>query len=637
MAAAISLNDPTSERQAFAGRAIVLFVMAMALVGVLVARLVQLQIVDYDTYATRSDENRIQVQPLAPPRGLIKDRNGILLAENRPVSSLRLVVERVEDFDGLLAELRALVDITPEDLEGFQARLERRRRPYEAVTLRDALGENEVARLAVNRHRLPGVEVSTELKRHYPFGSVMAHAVGSVRRVTEEDLQRLDPVNYSATEFVGRRGVERFYETSLHGSVGYQRVETNAHGRILKVLDIEPAKTGQDISLHLDASLQIAATAALGERRGAIVAIEPATGGVLALVSNPGYDPNLFVTGISGDQYSELVNSRQVPLFNRAVNGQYSPGSTFKPVVGLAGISNGVVTWEEEIIDHGWFKLPNQDRIYRDWSWRAGGGGGQGPSDLNRAIYRSSNIYFYDLATRLTIDQLGAFARQFGIGEQLAIDVADASRGLMPDPVWKYGAKGEVWYPGDNVNLGIGQGDLLVTPLQLAIMTTVIANRGRVVRPRLLNLEDGSLPPIEFDPPVPLPDVVGPSPDDWERMVAAMEDVVHRGGREFVDGYGQNGTAWAYIGRNIDYRMAGKSGTAQVVEIKQGEEYDEEELDEYNRKHAWFIAFAPVDDPKIALAVLVENGGGGSSVAGPVAREVIDAFLLPTLDVAARP
>jgi len=634
MASALSLNDPSTERQAFVGRAVVLFVIAVVLIGTLVARLIQLQIVDYETYRTRSDENRIQVQPLAPPRGLIKDRNGELLAENRSVSSLALVVERIGDFNAVLDELSRLVDISEDDLAEYQKRLKRRRRPYEPIALRDALSENEVARLAVNRHRLPGVEVRTELKRHYPFGSVMAHAVGSVRRVTEEDLRRLDPVNYSATDFVGRRGVERFYESSLHGEVGYQRVETNAHGRILQVLDIEPPTTGRDVSLYLDSRLQIAATAALGERRGAIVALDPTTGGVLALVSNPGYDPNLFVSGISGEQYTELVNSRQTPLFNRAVNGQYSPGSTFKPVVGLAGISNGIVNWEDEFEDRGWFKLPNQDRIYRDWSWKPGNSGGQGTVTLRKAIYRSSNVFFYDLASRLSIEQLGAFASQFGIGRQLAVDVADASSGLMPDPIWKRGMKGEVWYPGDNVNLGIGQGDLLVTPLQLATMATVIANRGRVVRPRMLKLEGDLQTPMEFDPPRPLPDVVGPSPDDWERMVDAMEDVVHRGNQVF----GENGTAWAYIGRNFpDYRMAGKSGTAQVVEIKQGEEYDEEELDEYNRKHAWFIAFAPADDPAIALAVLVENGGGGSSVAGPIAREVVESYLLPKMDLAVRP
>lgn len=639
MASALSLNDPGSDRRNFVRRSAVLFAIAMVLIGVLVARLVQLQVIDHDTYQTRSDENRIQVQPLPPPRGLIYDRHGVLLAENRPVSSLALVSERVADEAAVVAELRTLVDIGEEDLANYHKRLKRKRRPYEAVTLREVLSEAESARLAVNRHRLPGVEVRTELKRHYPFGAVMAHAVGSVRRITEDDLRRFDEAdnsNYSATEFIGRRGVERFYERSLHGEVGYQRVEINAHGRILKVLDIEPPKSGQDIRLHLDSRLQIAATAALGERRGSVVAIDPRTGGILALVSNPGYDPNLFVTGISSEQYQSMVNSLQTPLFNRAVNGQYSPGSTFKPVVGLAGLTNGVISWDEEVEDYGWFKLPNQDRIYRDWSWRQGGGGGQGIVNLNRAIYRSSNIFFYDLATRLTIDQIGSFARQFGIGRQLTVDVADASSGLMPDPIWKQGVKGEVWYPGDNVNVGIGQGDVLVTPLQLATMTTVIANRGKVIRPRLLNPDPNGLPPIEFDPPQPLPDVIGPSPDDWERMVNSMEDVIHRGNRGFKDGFGQNGTAWAYIGRDIDYRMAGKSGTAQVVEIKQGEEYDEEQLDEFKRKHAWFIAFAPADDPLIALAVLVENGGGGSSVAAPVAREVIDYYLLPQLDVADR-
>ena len=639
MASALSLNDPGSDRRNFVRRSAVLFAIAMLLIGVLVARLVQLQIIDHDTYQTRSDENRIQVQPLPPPRGLIYDRHGVLLAENRPVSSLALVSERIKDTDALIAELRALVDIGEEDLANYEKRLKRKRRPYEPVTLREVLSEAESARLAVNRHRLPGVEVRTELKRHYPFGAVMAHAVGSVRRINEADLRRFNEaenLNYSATEFIGRRGVERFYERSLHGEVGYQRVEINAHGRILQVLDIEPPKSGQDISLHLDSRLQIAATAALGERRGSIVAIDPRTGGILALVSNPGYDPNLFVTGISSEQYQSMVNSLQTPLFNRAVNGQYSPGSTFKPVIGLAGISNGVISWEEEIEDYGWFKLPNQDRIYRDWSWRQGGGGGQGIVNMNRAIYRSSNIYFYDLATRLSIEQIGSFARQFGIGEQLAVDVADASSGLMPDPIWKQGVKGEVWYPGDNVNVGIGQGDVLVTPLQLATMTTVIANRGKVIRPRLLKPEADRPPPIEFDPPQPLPDVMGPSPDDWERMVNSMEDVIHRGNRGFKDGFGENGTAWAYIGRDIDYMMAGKSGTAQVVEIKQGEEYDEELLDEFKRKHAWFIAFAPADDPLIALAVLVENGGGGSSVAAPVAREVIDYYLLPQLDAPER-
>ncbi|HEY5680279.1 MAG TPA: penicillin-binding protein 2 [Pseudomonadales bacterium] len=621
----LALKDSSSERRSFSARAAVLFALATCLVSVLILRLLQLQVWEYDTYRTRSEENRIQVQPLAPPRGLIFDRNGVLLADNRPVHSLALVRERIADLDALITELGSLVSISEAEIESLRGRLLRRRRPYEPVALKLTLSEEDIAVLAVNRHRLVGVEISTQLVRYYPFGPLLAHAVGSVRRVTEDDLRELDPVRYSATKFVGRRGVERFYERSLHGEVGYQRVETDAHGRIRQVLEINEPAAGQNITLQLDSRLQIAASAALGDRRGAIVALDPRSGGVLALVSHPQYDPNQFVTGMTSAQFRELTSSRDTPLFNRAINGQYAPGSTFKPIVGLAGVASGVTRWADQIDDQGWYQLPGQERIYRDWSWAVDDSGGQGLTNLTRAIYRSSNVYFYDLATRLDIDRIATFAAQFGYGQRTAVDIPDASKGLLPTRVWKKGAKGEIWYPGDNVNIGIGQGDLLATPLQLATVAAVVANRGEFVRPQMLLSSDRPL--LEFDPARPMPRVEGPSAEDWERMVDAMEDVVHRGNR----GVGQNGTAWAYIGRNIPYRMAGKSGTAQVVEIKQGEEYDEEELEEYQRKHAWFIAFAPADDPKIAVSVLVENGGGGSSVAGPVAREVIDAFMLPQL------
>ncbi len=626
MAPDLSIKDRLSEHQAFVSRALAVFTVAVLLVGGLVVRMIQLQVWEHDVYRTRSDENRIQVQPLAPPRGLIYDRNGVLLADNRPVFSLELVRERIDDLTAFIEELNTIVAISEEDISGFYDRLKRRRRPFEPIALKLTLTEDEIARLAVNRHRfIGGVEVKPKLVRYYPDGELYTHAVGSVRRVTEEDLRRLDPVNYSATTFVGKLGVEQFYERSLHGEVGYQRVETDAHGRIRQVLEISPPQAGQNLSLHIDSRLQIAARGALGERRGAIVALDTRSGGILAMVSNPGYDPNLFVTGISNARYQELISSRDTPLFNRAINGQYAPGSTFKPIVALAGLTYDVVTWDEEIDDQGWFKLPNQEREYRDWSWTVDNSGGQGIVNLHRAIYRSSNVFFYDLATRLHIDQLTDFASQFGYGQVMSVDVAGASSGLLPDPIWKRGAKGEVWYPGDNVNMGIGQGDLLVTPLQLATVASVIANRGKWVRPRMLLASDRPL--SEVDPPRSLPRVQGPTADDWEWLIDAMEDVVHRGNK----GYRQNGTAWAYIGRGIGYRMAGKSGTTQVVEIRQGEEYDEEELDEYSRKHAWFIAFAPADDPVIAVSVLVENGGGGSSVAAPIAREVLDAHLLPQL------
>ncbi|MDZ7669583.1 MAG: penicillin-binding protein 2 [Gammaproteobacteria bacterium] len=420
MSSRFAIKDEVRERGTFTARAGLLFLVILALVGGLVLRLVQLQVWEHETYQTRSEQNRIQVQPLPPPRGLIYDRNGELLASNRPISTLTVVKERVRDINALLDELAALVEITPEDVERFRERVARTRRPFEPVALKLNLSEAEVARLAVNRHRLPGVEIATELVRHYPLEGLMTHAVGSVRRVTEDDLRRLDDVRYSATRFIGRHGVERHYERSLHGEVGYQKVETDAHGRVRQVLDINPPVAGQNITVHLDSRLQIAAAAALGERRGAVVALDPRSGGVLAMVSQPDYDPNPFITGISDEQYRSLVTSRDTPMFNRAINGQYSPGSTFKPVVALAGLSQGVTTWDEELMDHGWFRLPGQDRIYRDWSWTAGNAGGQGRVDMHRAIYRSSNVYFYDLATRMDIDALAGFARQFGFGQRLA-------------------------------------------------------------------------------------------------------------------------------------------------------------------------------------------------------------------------
>ncbi len=623
MAESTHLKDSEAERRRFTTRAIALFLMALLGIFGLVARMIQLQVVDYQKYSTRANENRIQMQPLAPPRGLIFDRRGELLADNRPVFTLGLVAEQVGDLEAALRNIAELVDITERDLEAFRKRVARQRRPFEPVPLKFVLSEEEIAGLALNRFRLPGVVVEAQLVRHYPLGPSVAHAVGSVRRVSEDDLQRLDPVNYSATQFVGKLAVERFYERSLHGQVGYQQVEIDARGRIREVLAVQPAVAGHNITLHLDSQLQLAAERALGERRGAVVAIEPQTGGILALVSRPGYDPNLFVTGMSAEQYRQLTTVREKPLFNRALNGRYAPGSTFKPIVGLAGLALGATTWERTIRDTGAFRLPGQRRAYRDWSWKKGNSGGQGIVDLRRAIYRSSNTYFFDLASRMPIDDFAGFVAQFGYGQNTALDLADASPGLLPTPLWKRGAKGEPWYPGDNVNLGVGQGDLLVTPLQLATATSIIANRGKFVRPRMLKSSDREL--LETDPPPELQSIAGVTATDWERMVEAMGDVIHRGNM----GYQQSGTAWAYIGQNAPYRMAGKSGTAQVVGIAQGEEYDEKILDEYQRKHAWFIAFAPADAPKIALAVLVENGGGGSSVAAPVAREVMDAYLLP--------
>ena len=617
MAKRLAIKDTVNEQKLFVNRAIVLSIIMFLLFGLLLARFAALQVLDYQTYQTRSEQNRIHIQSISPPRGLISDTKGELLAGNITVYNLAVITERVDSLNSILQKLKRLVGIDQADIQNFRQRIREKRRPYDPVPLRFRLSEKEIAILAANRYQLKGVEITTDLVRFYPYGPLFAHSVGSVRRINERDLANLDQAKYSATNYVGKVGIEKVYESSLHGSMGIQRVETDAHGRVRQVLDREPSKYGSNLHLYLDVSLQASAVRALKQRRGAIVAIDTETGGRLAMVSKPSYDPNAFITGISSKDFEKISKSLDAPLFNRATNGQYAPGSTFKPIVGLAGIASKLVSWEETVDDRGEFKLPNQDRLYRDWSWTPDNAGGQGIVDLRRAIYRSSNVYFYSMANRIEIDTLGAFARQFGLGQNLAVDIPEATLGLMPGPAWKEKNKKLPWFPGDTVNMGIGQGDILVTPLQMALVASIFANRGRIVRPKMVKSQ--KVTQVESD----LKMVEGLEDADWERMIAAMEDVVHLGNQ----GFRRNGTAWAYIGQNISYRMAGKSGTAQVVEIKQGEEYSEEELEEAEKNHAWFIAFAPVKSPKIAVAVLVENGGGGSSVAGPVARKVLDSYL----------
>lgn len=619
MAEPLALKDHSGESRIFFDRVAVGLAILAVLTLFLVARLVYLQIVQHDVYATLSEKNRIQVRPIPPIRGLIYDRDGELIADNIPSYNLTVTRERVEDLGETLAMLRDVIDISDEDVEAFRKRLERRRRPYQAVPLKFKLSEEEIARVSVNLYALPGVSIEARLVRHYPEGALLAHAVGSVRRINEADARRLDPIKYSGTDHVGKVGVEKFYEPELLGEVGYQRVEINARGRVMKVLDKTPPVPGENLTLHLDTDLQRAASEALGDRRGAVVAIEPATGGIMALVSKPSYDPNLFVTGIDLSTYVALRDSMDTPLFNRALRGQYEPGSTVKPFVGLTGLVTGIINPEYTIEDPGWFRLPHNDRLYRDWNWTPQGTGGHGTVDFEKAIYRSCNVYFYNLAVKLGIDRIHDYLSLFGFGKRTVLDLPEARDGLLPSAEWKRRVRGTPWYPGDTVNIGIGQGDMLVTPLQLATAVTVIANRGEWVEPRMLKAGDA----IERSPVEPMPNVDRVPDHVWELLIESMEKVVHRGNQ----GYGENGTAWYYIGRDIPYRMAGKSGTAQVVGIDQGKEYDEEALDERLRKHAWFIAFAPVEEPKIAVAVLVENGGGGSSVAAPVARQVIDHHL----------
>ncbi|MBS03688.1 MAG: penicillin-binding protein 2 [Gammaproteobacteria bacterium] len=616
----LALKDQTSEAQIYIDR--VSFCFGLLVLGalLLVGRMFYLQIVEHDRYSTLADENRIQVQSIAPVRGLIYDRNGVLIADNVPSKFLTLTTELTRDVTGTLDALRDVIGLNDAEIEAFAKRRARKRRPYDPVPVRYHLSEEEIARIEVNRYRLPGVRVDAQLVRHYPERGLLAHAVGSVRRINEDDLKRIDQVAYSGTDHIGKTGIERFYEPLLLGRVGYRRIETNALGRVMNVLDETKPVPGRNLTLQIDAGLQQAASDALGDRRGVVVAIEPATGGILAMVSKPSYDPNLFVTGIDHETYGALRDSIDVPLFNRVLQGQYEPGSTLKPFLGLIGLAEGTVTEETIVEDPGWFRLRGNQRLYRDWNWTKDGRGGHGDAvNLDRALYRSCNVYFYSLAVKMGIGTIHENLALFGFGRNLSLDLPEGRSGLLLSPDWKRTVRGEQWYPGDTVNIGIGQGDMLVTPLQLASAVTVIANRGRFIPPRLL-LEGADVPEAREQ----VDNVTSISREHWDAVILGMENVIHRGNM----GFGENGTAWAYIGQDIPYRMAGKSGTAQVVGIKQGEEYDEELLDDRQRKHAWFVAFAPVEAPTIALAVLVENGGGGSSVASPVARTVLDHYLL---------
>ncbi|MCV6589507.1 MAG: penicillin-binding protein 2 [Marinobacterium sp.] len=608
------LKDHNQEHRAFTNRAIIAFCIVVLMLGVLVGRMYYLQVEQYERYSSLSDNNRVQLQPVAPTRGLIYDRNGVLLADNRASYSVTLLREEVRDMEGTLEQLTVLLDLTEKEIRRFRKRLRQRRRPYQSVPLRFRLNEKEIALLAVNYHRLPGVRVEAELIRYYPYGSSLVHAIGYVGRINQRELKRVDVQNYSATNYIGKLGVEKFYEGVLHGQVGFQKVETNARGRVMRVLERTDPIPGRDLVLSLDLRLQQISEQLLGERRGAIVAIEPDTGGILALVSTPGYDPNLFVTGISSKNYSELRDSKDLPLFNRAIRGRYPPGSTIKPITALAFIDSGVVTPAFRIFDPGYYQLNKNGRKYRDWKkW------GHGWVNMKSALAQSCDTWFYIVAHKGGGEPMWDYLGQFGFGQVTSYDLPEASSALLPSHDWKKRTRKLPWYPGDSLNLSIGQGYMLATPLQLATATAVIANRGRWVRPQMLQ----SVVNIEENPPVlpkprPLPqDVKLRYPGYWQNIIDGMVEVMH----------GEKGTA-RKVAKDAPYRIAGKTGTAQVVGIKQDEEYDAEKLAEIHRDHALFVAFAPVKKPKIAIAVIVENGGGGSSTAAPLARKVMDAWLL---------
>ncbi|TRX74287.1 penicillin-binding protein 2 [Pseudomonas mangiferae] len=604
----IRLKDHEKDARLVRNRVIVGAVAVLLLTAVLVARLYYLQVIQYEYHSTLSENNRVHVQPVPPTRGLIFDRNGVVIADNRPSFSLTVTRERTGDWEQVLDVIVEVLGLSADDRELFEKRMKQGRRPFEPVPILFELSEEQIARIAVNQFRLPGVEVVAQLVRHYPQGAHFAHSVGYVGRINEKELKELDPINYSGTHHIGKTGIERFYEPELHGQVGYEEVETNARGRVLRVLKRTDPKPGKDIVLTLDIRLQEAAEAALGGRRGAVVAIDPRTGEVLAMVSQPSFDPNLFVTGISFKDYAELRDSLDRPLYNRVLRGLYPPGSTIKPVVAVAGLDAGVITPATRVFDPGFYQLPNYDHKYRNWNRS-----GDGWVNLETALMRSNDTYFYDLAHKMGIDRLHQYLSRFGIGQRVSLDMFEEATGLMPSREWKRITRRQVWYPGETLILGIGQGYMQTTPLQMAQATALVASRGKWIRPHLARTIEGQ-PPVD---PNPMPDIVVRDPSYWDQARNGMEQVMH----------GARGTA-RKVGETAAYRIAGKSGTAQVVAIRQGERYDRSKLQERHRDHALFVGFAPAENPRIAVAVMVENGESGSGVAAPVVKQVMDAWLL---------
>ncbi len=602
----IPIKNHYREIQLLTRRALLASLVMFILLLGLVSRLVYLQIIKHDMYTTLATNNWLDLVPIEPTRGLIYDRNGVLLAENIPVFSLDVIPYEVKNMKATLAGLQDIIDLSDDDLAQFQKQLHQHRR-FDEIPLKLKLSEEEVARFAENQYRFPGVLVKARLMRNYPFGESFSHVLGYVGRINAQELQEIDATNYSASHYIGKLGIEKYYEEELHGQVGYEQVENDASGKPLRVLNEIKGTPGTNLYLTLDSQLQFVAEKALDGHRGAVVAIEPATGQVLAMVSQPGYDPNIFVTGINTKDYQALQSSPDRPLFDRALRGLYPLASTVKPYYALQGLETGTITEDTRIYDPGYYELPNYSRPFRDWRR-----GGHGTVDVERAIVQSCDTFFYTLAAKLGIKRMDDVLNAFGYGQLTGIDLDDELPGVVASPEWKEKTFKQRWYPGDTINAGIGQGYMQATPLQLAQAVATLANRGKRFMPYLL-LGD-QMPGKNYVPqqPIPLESVPVKDPDNWDVVISAMEEVV------------TSGTATRY-GRNHTYTIAGKTGTAQVIAKRAGleGEQDQDSLPERFRDHHLFVAFAPVDNPKIAVAVISEN----SNIAIEVARAIFDYYL----------
>lgn len=613
--AGIRIRNEWLERHQFATRIVIVAVTAALLLLLVVARMFYLQIINHSYYATLAEGNRLRSEPVAPPRGLIYDRNGVLLAENRPSYELDIIPEQVTDMQATIAALGKIVDIRPEDLKQFDELL-KTKKPFQPLPIRTNLSDVEVAKFAADRQDFPGVDIRATLSRYYPLGPLTSHVVGYTGIISPDELATLDPQQYNNTSQVGKVGVEGSYESLLHGSVGIRQVETDAQGRVVRVVSYTPPVPGSNLYLSIDVRLQEAAEKALGDYNGAVVALDPRNGEVLALVSTPTYDPNLFVRGISPDEFAKLNSNPNQPLFDRALRGQYPPGSTIKPFLALAALNYGVMNPFKDLMCPGYLYLPGNPNPYRDWKR-----GGHGEIDMPNAITQSCDVYFYTVSLKLGIDRIHAYlTKQFGFGEPTGIDLMGERDGVVPSPAWKRKTLHEPWYLGDLVIVGIGQGYLLVTPLQLADGVAAISMHGKRFVPHVLHAIGNPLSGVISDTtPRALPAVQESYPHAWDIIVNAMEKVVST----------WQGTAHG-ISVGARYSIGGKTGTAQLHRKRLGTFGEENEADipRALRDNAVFIAFAPVDHPRIAVAVVVEHGGAGASTAAPIARKVMDAYLL---------
>lgn len=608
------LRNPLREQHYFRLRLGFAALVVLTCFGILAARFFYLQVVRYEHYQTLAENNRISLVPIVPNRGLILDRNGVVLAHNFFVYTLEITPSKVENVEETIDALAQLVEVNANDRKRFK-KLRDQSHSFESVPLRSHLTEAEAARIAVNRFRFPGVEIRSRLFRHYPQGSLGSHLIGYIGRINDKDVERIkaagDDSNYKGSDHIGKMGLEQYYERHLHGITGIQQVEIDADGHAVRVLSSTAPVPGNDLILSVDSKLQQIAENAFGDRRGAMVALDPSTGEVLAYVSMPTFDPNLFVDGIDTESWNALNNSLDKPLINRPLRGIYPPGSTFKPFVALAGLEHGKREPPFSIADPGFYMLPGSSHRYRDWK-----PGGHGQVDVKRAITVSCDTFFYGLALDLGIERLTSFVSHFGFGKKSGLDMEGELSGLLPTPQWKAKRWKQKWYPGETLITGIGQGYMLATPMQLAQATAILANNGVAVRPHLVAAIKESSTGTRRPMPIEITDRVELNPQHVELVKQGMMDVTLPGG-----------TA-ASIGAGSPYAIAAKTGTAQVIGIKQGEKYNEHAIDERHRDHALFIAYAPAEAPRIALAVIVENGGHGGSAAGPIARKVMDFYLL---------